>query len=176
MRVPVIIGDVLLAITLLVCCYTDLKQRKILNAVLFPAAILAFFLHLVGQGGAGALFWLKGTLAGMGLLFIPFVLGGIGAGDVKLLGVVGSFKGAFFAFQTFLCGALIGGLFALFCLWKNKQLGEILGKIGGALKLFLFSCFRIWNVGQLEENGAAAIPYGVALAIGSFLCLAGELL
>lgn len=171
-----IIVDVLLVLTLFFCCYTDLKQRKILNAVLFPAAVLAFLLHFVGQGGAGALFWFKGTLAGMGLLLLPFVLGGIGAGDVKLLAVVGSFKGAFFAFQTFLCGALLGGLFAILCLWKKKQLRHTVGKIGGALKLFLFSCFRIWNVGQLEENGEAAIPYGVAIALGSFLCLAGELL
>jgi prepilin peptidase CpaA len=176
-RVLVILPNVLLVATLLVSCYTDLKKRKVLNVVVFPAAVLALVLQLLLQGGAGALFWLKGTLAGIGLLFIPFACGGIGAGDVKLLGVVGAFKGAGFAFWTFLCAALLGGLFALLFLIKRKELRQTVAKMGGALKLFLFSCFRVWNMGELdEEKERATIPYGVAIALGSLLCLAGELL
>ena len=121
-------------------------------------------------------FWLKGTLAESGC-YLPFACGGIGAGDVKLLGVVGAFKGAGFAFWTFLCAALLGGLFALLFLIKRKELRQTVAKMGGALKLFLFSCFRVWNMGELdEEKERVTIPYGVAIALGSLLCLAGELL
>ena len=167
--------DVSLIVTLLVCCYTDLKQRKVLNAVLFPTALLALLLHVAWQGGEGALLWGKGTLTGIALLFIPFVLGGIGAGDVKLLGVVGSFKGALFVFKAFLCAALLGGIFSLLFLWKKKELRQTLSRMGGAFKLFLFSCFRVWNFAQLEGNDTAALPYGVAIALGSIICLVGEL-
>jgi prepilin peptidase CpaA len=167
--------DIILVGTLLLCCYTDLKERKVFNLVLFPTAVLALIIHLILQGGMGAWFWGKGTFTGMALLFIPFVLGGIGAGDVKLLGVVGSFKGAAFVFKAFLCAALLGGVFSLFFLWQRKELRETLGRMGGALKLFLYSCFRVWNFKQLEDNEAAALPYGLAISLGSMICLVGEL-
>lgn len=168
------ITDLLLLGILLVSCYTDLKERRILNILVLPGMLLALVLHLAQQGLAGILFWGKGTLAGIALLFIPFVLGGIGAGDVKLLGVVGSFKGAWFAFQTFLCAAILGGLFSLIVLCKEKKLKSTLGNVGKALKVLLFSSFRVINLGSFAQEKFVAIPYGLAIALGAILCLVGE--
>lgn len=175
MRVLAILPQVLLVTTLLVCSYTDLKHRKVLNKVLFPAAMLALVLQVALQGGQGALIWLKGTLAGIALLLIPFLLGGIGAGDLKLLGVVGSFMGPGFVLRAFLVAALIGGLLSLIFLWKRKELKHTIKRIGGAIKLFLFSCFRVWNIGQMESEHVVTLPYAVTIALGTFLCLVGEL-
>lgn len=168
--------EVLLVGVLLVCSYTDLKERKILNIILFPAAGLALILHLVFSGVDGAVFWVKGTLTGLALLFLPFLLGGIGAGDVKLLGVVGAFKGAAFVVAAFLCAALIGGIFSIISLWKRKKLQKTLGEMGGALKLFVFTCFRVNNLSQLNDDDTTVLPYGLVIALGTIFCLVGELL
>jgi prepilin peptidase CpaA len=173
-KIPAGTVDVFLVVTLLVCCYTDLKERKIRNVVLFPAALLALILHILLEGGAGALLWIKGLGAGIGLFLIPFALGGIGAGDVKLLGVVGSFKGAVFAFHAFIYTALIGAVLILFFLWRKKELWPTMVRIGRAIKLFFYSGFRLWDLE--EENKAVAVPYGLAITLGSFVCLAGEFL
>ncbi|MDD2433343.1 MAG: A24 family peptidase [Clostridia bacterium] len=164
----------LLLIVLFICCYTDLKERKILNIIIFPATLVALSIHLLGQGLEGALFWGKGTLVGLVLLFIPFAMGGLGAGDVKLLGVVGSFKGAFFVFKAFLCAALLGGVFSFLFLLKKKRLKKTLCNLGSALQVFLFSCFRICNFGNLENDDVEALPYGLAIVLGTIVCLAGE--
>ncbi|HHY05467.1 MAG TPA: prepilin peptidase [Clostridia bacterium] len=166
--------DLLLLVVLFICCYTDLQERKILNVVVLPAMLVALIMHLLLQGVAGALFWGKGTLVGLALLFIPFALGGLGAGDVKLLGVVGSFKGVFFVFKAFLGAALLGGVFAFLFLLKKKRLKKTLRNLGSALQVFLFSCFRICNLGNLENDDVEALPYGLAIVLGTIVCLAGE--
>lgn len=161
--------DVLLGGVLLSCCYTDLKERKILNIILFPAVLLALVLNIVYMGGDGFFFWVKGTLTGIALLFIPFLLGGIGAGDVKLLGVVGAFKGAAFVVMAFLCAAIIGGIFSIIFLWKRRNLQKTLRQLGGALKLFIISCFRLCNFSKLTEDDTEALPYGLAIALGTIV-------
>ena len=166
--------ELLLLGILVICCYTDLKERKILNIIVLPAMVMALLLQFIQRGGPGVLSWVWGALAGMALLFIPFALGGIGAGDVKLLGVVGSFKGAAFAFKVFLAAAIIGGIISFALLLKEKRLRESLANIGTALKVFLLSCFRIFNLNKLEQENVVAIPYGIAIALGAIVCLVGD--
>jgi len=166
--------NLLLLVILIICGYTDLKERRILNIVVLPAILIALLFHLAQGGFAGAIFWGKGTLAGLALLFIPFALGGLGAGDVKLLGVVGAFKGAGFVLMAFLYAAILGGIFALFLLIKKKRLKKTLCHIGNAFKVFCLSRFRIFNLAHLEQERIIAIPYGVAIALGAIVCLVGE--
>ena len=49
----------------------------------------------------------------MGLFIILYLMGGMGAGDVKLIGAVGSMLGPYMVLTAVLCTALIGGICAL---------------------------------------------------------------
>lgn len=166
--------NLLLLAVLIICCYTDLKERRILNIIIFPALLVALILQLATQGLAGAFSWGVGTLAGLALLFIPFLMRGIGAGDVKLLGVVGAFKGAGFVLESFLYAAIWGGLFSVLFLLKEKKLKKTLRNLGLSLKVLFFSCFRIFNLDSLENNEVAALPYGLAISLGTITCLVGD--
>ncbi|MGQ9513287.1 A24 family peptidase, partial [Thermodesulfitimonas sp.] len=86
----------------------ELYRRRIYNAVLFPAIIFAFLYR--GLTGGWASLWegIAGLGAGVALLLPAYVAGGVGAGDVKLLGAVGACGGPEFALYTFLAGALLG--------------------------------------------------------------------
>ena len=72
------VPELLLITVLGISLFTDLRYKKIFNIVLAPAALLALGYHLY-NGGPAELWWsVKGMLLGMALLFIPFVLRGMG--------------------------------------------------------------------------------------------------
>ena len=156
--------DIILIILIAVCVFTDLRERKIYNKVLLPAVILAFFYHIYTAGLTGGYFSLKGLLIGMGLLLIPYSMGGIGAGDVKFLGVIGSLKGTSFIFATFLAGSIAGGIMAVYCLSKNKKLLFTIKKL---FSPFLYRYGLIIDRTENLEKSNSTIPYGAAIAVGA---------
>lgn len=159
--------DILLVFTLLVCCYTDLRSQKIYNAVLIPAVVAAFVFSYATGGLKGCFHSLQGLLLGMALLLIPFAQGGIGAGDVKLLGTIGAFKGPAFVLTTFLAGAIAGGVFAILMLVKQGRLVITLKKIWF---LFINKILHIpvsMNFKTLETAvEGESFPYALAIGMG----------
>jgi prepilin peptidase CpaA len=157
------------ALVLIVCSIsliTDMKSRKILNVVTLPAILFGVFYHTYDRGLDGFIFSGKGMLVGIGLLLIPFMLRGIGAGDVKLLGAIGALKGSYFVFYSFLYTALIGGVIAFFILIYMKKLKGTLKRLSTALIM------ASGNTGSLNlidrSDLAPSFPYGVAIVLGTF--------
>ena len=76
----------------------DVRTRRIPNALTFGSAIVAVAFHALDAGAMravpGAIAWsAAGCVVGF-LLFLPlFLLGGMGAGDVKLLAAMGAWLG-----------------------------------------------------------------------------------
>lgn len=158
--------DIVLLITAVICIFTDITKRKIYNLVLFPAVILAIGYHIYANGLTGGYFSLKGLSLGLALLFIPYSMGGIGAGDVKLLAAIGALKGPFFTFNTFLAGAIAGGILAIFFLVKRKKLIVTLKRI--FLPQFVSYGFLQNHPSDFDEvDKNNTIPYGAAIAIGA---------
>jgi prepilin peptidase CpaA len=71
----------------------DVTTRRIPNALTFGAEIAAVAVHVYFEGWAGIGPSLAGWLVGAALFFPFFALGGMGAGDVKLLAAVGAWIG-----------------------------------------------------------------------------------
>lgn len=163
--------DSLMVLALLISCYTDLRFQKIYNAVLFPTALLALGFHTGTVGLNGTVFALKGAGLGLALFFLPYLLGGIGAGDVKLLAVVGACKGTYFVFCSFLFAAIAGGVISLLVLIYRKKLLATLRQMGLALKTALMSRLTVWNFPKLDDENRASFPYGVAIVLGSISAL-----
>ncbi|GAX91532.1 A24 family peptidase [Effusibacillus lacus] len=157
--------DYVLGAGLLISLVTDLRSRKILNVVTLPVIGIAVVYHTVVSGWDGLVFSVSGLLFGFGLLFIPYLLGGMGAGDVKLLAAIGSLKGAAFVFSSFLYTCLIGGVISLIILAVRKQLGKSMHRIGHALVCMRGSAesFNVLEKSELHH----AFPYGVAIVLGS---------
>lgn len=102
-----------LLLILLVAAIIDWRTFKIPNLVTIPAAVGALTYYTGMHGFSGLLFSLAGLGIGLLLLLIPYLMGGLGGGDVKLMGVVGAFLGAKAVIIAFLFSAIIGGLYAL---------------------------------------------------------------
>ncbi len=104
---------VVLLVVAVTCAVTDLWKGKIYNAVTYPAMALGVALGLVLHGLPGLWSALAGFAVGFFPAFVLFALGGMGGGDVKLLGAIGAIAGAIAATETLLLAFVFGGLFAL---------------------------------------------------------------
>jgi prepilin peptidase CpaA len=160
-------SNILLIILLVICVFTDLKERKIYNKVLLPFLVMAFALHIGTNGWSGLTSWTVGLLVGLAILLIPYLMGGMGAGDVKLLAVIGAIKGMSFVLMTALYMGLVGGIIAIVIfLFRKGFLSRIKQPI------YFFSCLRLGVKFPLvldKEALSTTYPYGVAIAAGA-LC------
>jgi prepilin peptidase CpaA len=159
--------NLILIVVLLICLITDLKSRKIYNKVLFPTVIVAFIGNFIMSGLAGVTTSILGFLLGLGILLIPFLLGGMGAGDVKLLAVIGSLKGSAFVFTTAIYMALVGGVIALVIIFMKK------GRAKGLFYHFLGKKHGI-EIPYEKSALSATFPYGVAIVAGALFALFGK--
>jgi prepilin peptidase CpaA len=137
-------------------CWFDVRERRIPNAVTVAGAIAALLLRV--SLGWGPL--LEGLLgAGLALL---------GGGDVKLLGAVGAFVGADRLFGGLLLIAVVGGVLALVEAVRQRALRRTLAStVALGKQWMLFG--RAGVAPTLESPGIMAIPYGVAIAVGSLV-------
>ncbi len=150
--------------------YTDLKERKIYNVIVVPAAAAGVVLNTMVRGTEGLVFSLLGLGAGLGLLFIPFAFGGVGAGDVKLLGAIGSLNGSFFVFKTFLATGLVGGILAVIVLIRQGNLWSTIKRLVMSLYILSASIFKVNTLKSLEKaEYHESLPYGLAIGIGTFM-------
>ena len=147
----------------------DYKKQKIPNYLTFPAALTALIYHFFLNGFDGLLFGILGMFAGIALLIIPYIMGGMGAGDVKLLGAIGAFIGYKSVFFVFLFTALFGGLYAILALVSYEK---------SFVKFFKKAFHTVLSVVLVKkydsepENDIKNKPrlcYGIAIALGGFL-------
>ncbi len=97
----------------LVACAFDLWRQRIPNALTFGAAAAALVAASIDGGASGLASSGAGLLVGL-LVFLPlYALGGMGAGDIKLLAALGAWLGAATILHAALYTGIAGGVFAV---------------------------------------------------------------
>lgn len=91
---------------------TDLKMRKVPNWLTLPLMALGLFLAALYGGWSGFLISLACAVGALGLFSLPFGLGWLGGGDVKLLSALGALFGWPGLLWLTLYSALAGGVLA----------------------------------------------------------------
>lgn len=157
--------DSLLIILLIICVFTDITKRKIYNKVLFPALVLTFVIHFVIGGFQGLGISILGLIIGLGILIIPYFSGGIGAGDVKLLALIGAMKGSAFVVYSALYMAIVGGIIAVLILLYKRRLTYTLNTILLKTITFKYSDKEEFN----SIITGSSFPYAIAIAGGVFV-------
>jgi len=168
-----LIINALLVVFLLTCAYTDGTVGKIYNKFTFPTMLLGLILNGVFAGGQGLTWSLIGLAVGMGIQWIPFMVGAARAGDVKLLMAVGALKGWAFCVFGFVYGAAAFAFLILPWLAKRGELGQVRQNLTGY--------FQMAALTQSAPDAPAPtvtkrfVPWGVALALGFLIALVLEL-
>jgi prepilin peptidase CpaA len=157
------------AIVVVIAMVTDLRSRRIPNALTFTAFGVAVVVHLVFQGWLGLGLALAGAVSAPAVLLLVHLGRGLGMGDVKLAAAVGAFLGPMMAVAAMLCAAIIGGVLAIALLMRR---GQLLAELFG---LFLIDIPFMKIKPSIDPPATApavlTMPYGVAIGIGSLVTL-----
>jgi len=112
-------------------------------------------------------------LAGLGLgllLFLPlYLVRAMGAGDVKLLAMIGAFLGPGDTFYAALASMIVGGLLSILFVLMRGTARRLLYNLGSLFQLGLLSVAggSKPNLRIGADLSAGKLPYGVAIAIGT---------
>jgi prepilin peptidase CpaA len=162
--------DALLLLMVSIATVNDLATRRIPNSLLLAGLAGALLLHgLSAEPGAALLSACGGMLLGL-VIFLPFYLvRGMAAGDVKMMAVVGFFTGPGEAFRIAVFTWCVGGVMALFLLLLHSRLRLALANIGHMLSGLLVPGTKLSDTAPPQSAGA--MPYGVAIALGTIVVL-----
>jgi prepilin peptidase CpaA len=144
-------------------CVTDLRSRRIPNVLTFGAAIAALVFAGVTGGWSALFLACGGWIVGAAIFFLPFALGGLGGGDVKLLAALGAWLGPHDALWLGLYTGTVGGIAALVVALANGYLKQALTNIWS-----LFIHWHIAGIGPLDAvslEGSAGPRLAYALPI-----------
>lgn len=180
----------LLAGVLVSAMVVDLASRRIPNKLIAIGLAVALVWHVTGPvgnwtfdprnpGAAGAVGWLLGG-ALLFAAFLPFhVLRIMGAGDVKLMTVVGAFFGARPGALSQLVGVALwilvaGGVLGVVRMIATRTSARVVSNIaaliaGHAARITGRACPRF----DPRTGSADRMPYALAIAGGVFFYLAG---
>jgi len=167
------------AVTALVIAvaFFDLRARRIPNFLVFPAVIVGLALN-ASRGWHGFSFGLKGLGLGFLLLLLPYVFGGMKAGDVKFLAAIGSFVGAAEIVRVFLFTVLCYPLLAVVPVVRERKLRLTLLRFGRIFFNFLgffVPSLKLYaqSFEARDDSSVPSVrtPFGVAIAVGTLIAL-----
>jgi len=154
---------------LIAAAVCDFRYRKIPNVYTFPTMIIALVYFGATRGLSGLLFSAGGMALGMGILIVPYLMGGMGAGDVKLLGAAGAVLGPPGVLRAFVVAAFIGGIYAvLLMLFQYKYTRDFLTRLTTMLKISAYAGQFVYIPASENEN-KPKVSYGIPIALGA-LC------
>ncbi|HCT39838.1 MAG TPA: hypothetical protein DF427_01395 [Moraxellaceae bacterium] len=166
----------LLAVIVLPAAWIDFRQRRIPNELCLAGILLGVMYHLLTAGLTGAGFSLLSFLLAFAAGFPLWLLGWMGAGDVKLVAAVGAIVGMKLLLPVLAGVAIAGGAVALVYLVVLRLQDE-------PLYVIVASSLASQKNGGLQTQAAIdgvpepvamkkkGIPYAIPVALGSLAAI-----
>ncbi|RJR32984.1 MAG: prepilin peptidase [Desulfobacteraceae bacterium] len=162
-----------LLIMSVLCCGTgiaafcDLKTGRIPNLLTFPMMLIGVAYHTSSAGLQGLGFSSGGLLLGIAILLVLYLIGGMGAGDAKLLGAVGSMVGSKGVVIAAVFSMLLGFFYALFILMMNLDYARsLLRRLWTIIKTFLLTAQFVYLPPKCDEK-QPTLRYALPIALGT---------
>ena len=159
----------LVSLVLVEAAVIDGHSLRVPNWLTYHFAIGGLFFAF-WKGGCPLLAW-SFAGAGVGLLtLLPlYAVGGMGAGDVKLMAGMGAWIGPWFTLWAFLSTAVVGGLMGLAMMAYS---GDLYGHFA-MMQIIGREIMTIRDPNELAVRAAERkprmllLPYGIPIAVGS---------
>jgi prepilin peptidase CpaA len=177
----VLIPILIVLLSSLVAAATDVWKFKVHNLLTLPLLLSGILYHVLVSGSSeagwtvGLFNSLLGILCGAGILFLCYLMGGMGAGDVKLMAAVGAWLGFPLTFYVFVASSLAAGLYAVVLIvacgrvrqtWVNLQ---IIWHRLAAVGRHLGAEDRIEAEVDRDDRRRRIIPFAAMVAVGIIL-------
>ena len=166
-----ILVTIALVVALVTASVTDFRTQRIYNWLTFPLIIAGFATHTVFGGMEGLKFAASGFGLGFAVMVIPYFMGVMGAGDVKLMAGVGAWLGLESTFTAFIFTCIAGGIYGLAVLAFDREvLKGVLINIRNTFAVFMAT--RKFNFTPVAtEKALPRLCYGVAIAVGTLVAM-----
>jgi prepilin peptidase CpaA len=149
----------------------DVRSRKIPNRLTYFGVITALITRLFMLGWPGLREGLIGTVVGGGIFFFLFMLGGMGAGDVKLMGAVSAWAGSSQTVNLLTASAFAGGAMGIALMfYRGRALATVLNSFQ-LIRHHLTAGLRPHPQINVREASSLRVPFAPAIAIGTLYCL-----
>jgi len=162
----------IVTIAALVSALTDLWRFKVYNVLTVPLLLSGFAYHGIVGGAPEFSLSLAGAVFGFGILIAPYAMGGMGAGDVKLMSGIGAWLGLTMTYQVFIASAIAAGLYALVLIIMSSKLVEtwinlqILWHRVTVFGRYLGADERVEEQVKRDDRRKRVIPFAAMVAIG----------
>ena len=154
-----------------VACVCDLRTRRIPNILTFGAALAAMATLGLANGADGLLVSVQGWLLGVALFFPFFALGGLGGGDVKLMGALGAWLGPALTLHLGLYASLAGGAMAVVVALRASYLTQALRNVQLLGNIWLTTGLRPIESISLRGATTPRLAYAVPMFAGLLVTL-----
>lgn len=166
-------------LVLVVAAVIDGIKLKVPNWLTFPFILSGWVFSFCAWGWTGLGFSLLGTVVGLALLMPAYAIGGMGAGDVKLLAGVGAWMHSMATVWAFAWTVVIGAVLAVLMVFYHKafkkhasQFWSILNEIAT-----IRDPQALAEIAAERKPSMLLLPYGIPIALGSigYFCWQGWL-
>jgi prepilin peptidase CpaA len=172
---PLAMRLALLAGFLLAAVFADVTRRRIPNLLVLAGLLAGVLSHVLMHDGKGIGSSSLGAAVGLGVFLPLYLLRAMGAGDVKLMAMVGAFVGLPNVLGATLGTVIVGGIMALAVSVATGAFGQLMRNLRS---MGLDVATRL-AIGQAPVPGAPArsvgkLPYAIAIAGGTFAHIAWQ--
>lgn len=166
------VSTILLLLIVAGATWTDIASHRVPNVLTLGAVAAGLSMHSLILGSEGLIIGLQGLGVGL-LMFLPFyALGGMGAGDVKLMAGVSTFLGASGAMLAVILSLFAGSVLGATVLLVRRGALQALRRYGAMLRFVVCTGKFSYLPPQPEEPAAVRFPYALAVAVGTVGTLA----
>jgi prepilin peptidase CpaA len=154
---------------LVVAAYIDGKELRVPNWLTYPMVLSGLLYSGLVGGWSGLGDGTLGMLVGLACLLPLYAVGGMGAGDVKLMAGIGAWMGVTATFYAFCVTTVVGAVMAVLMILYSRSVSKHYSQ----LLLILSEWLTIKNPKELSriagerKPSMLLLPYGIPICIGS---------
>jgi prepilin peptidase CpaA len=155
--------------TLVVAAVIDGIYLKVPNKITYPL-IVAGWIYSTAVGGWAGLGWsLAATFFGLFLLFGLHLIGGMGAGDVKLLAGIAAFVHIEHTWYIFVATTIVGALMALVQIAISGQWMKHWMQAQALLQeiITVRNADKLYDMAQERKPRMRLLPYGIPMTVAA---------
>lgn len=154
---------------LLSATYYDLRKYRVPNHIILSGLGTSLLIQLFTKGLYGIVWWGKGIIIPVAVLFILYLFHVIGAGDIKLFSVVGGFLGVYQVIHVIILAFIIGAVMSVFQMIRFRNLGNRMQYLANYIHKVIKEK-KIKSYYNVEEGSPKdIIPFTLAIMISVFI-------